>query len=383
MIFYKRIVVAEYERGLLIKNRSIRKVLEPGIYRLLDPLGRMQVQIYDLTEAEFKFDKLDYLIKQKPVLVERYFQVVELNAFEVGLVYKNGQVDGVLEPGARQLYWKGPVDIKVEVIDIKQDFAVARDKLKLLTRARNSKLVKQLAQFLYVAEVDENFAGLLIVDGELVGRLNPGVYAYWKFNRSIKVEQEDLRVQTMEVTGQEILTNDKVTLRINLAATYQVADPVKVRSTIKDWSDFLYRELQFGLRQAVGARTLDTLLSNKGELDRAVYDYVRARVVENGIEVRGVGIKDVILPGEMKDILNQVVQAEKVAEANVIKRREETAATRSLLNTARLMEENPILLRLKELETLEKVTEKVDRLTVFGGLDGVLKDTVKINVSGA
>lgn len=383
MIFYKRIVVAEYERGLLIKNRSIRKVLEPGIYRLLDPLGRMQVQIYDLSEAEFKFDKLDYLIKQKPVLVERYFQVVELNAFEVGLVYKNGQLDGVLEPGARQLYWKGPVDIKVEVIDIKQDFAVARDKLKLLTRARNSKLVKQLTQFLYVAEVDENFAGLLIVDGELVGRLNPGVYAYWKFNRNIKVEQEDLRVQTMEVTGQEILTKDKVTLRINLAATYQVADPVKVRSTIKDWSDFLYRELQFGLRQAVGTRTLDTLLSNKGELDRAVYDYVRARVVENGIELRGVGIKDVILPGEMKDILNQVVQAEKVAEANVIKRREETAATRSLLNTARLMEENPILLRLKELETLEKVTEKVDRLTVFGGLDGVLKDTIKINVSGA
>jgi len=59
---------------------------------------------------------------------------------------------------------------------------------------------------------------------------------------------------------------------------------------------------------------------------------------------------------------------------------EETAATRSLLNTARLMEENPTLLRLKELETLEKVTEKVDKLTVFGGLDGVLKDVVRIQV---
>jgi regulator of protease activity HflC (stomatin/prohibitin superfamily) len=82
----------------------------------------------------------------------------------------------------------------------------------------------------------------------------------------------------------------------------------------------------------------------------------------------------------MKEILNQVVQAEKAAQANVIKRREETAATRSLLNTAKLMDENPTLLRLKELETLEKVTDKVDRLTVFGGLDGVLKDTVKIMV---
>jgi regulator of protease activity HflC (stomatin/prohibitin superfamily) len=93
-----------------------------------------------------------------------------------------------------------------------------------------------------------------------------------------------------------------------------------------------------------------------------------------------VGVKDIILPGDMKEILNRVVETEKAAQANVIKRREETAAARSLLNTARLMDENPTLMRLKELEVLEKVTEKVDKLTVFGGLDGVLNDTVRINV---
>lgn len=103
-------------------------------------------------------------------------------------------------------------------------------------------------------------------------------------------------------------------------------------------------------------------------------------MTNQGIELRNVGVKDVILPGDMKDILNQVVEAEKASQANIIKRLEETAATRSLLNTARLMEQNPTLLRLKELEVLEKVTEKVDRLTVFGGLEGVLKDTVKIMV---
>lgn len=382
MIFYKRIVVAEYERALLIKNRSVKRVLEPGVYRFIDPLFRIEVQIYDLNEPEFVFDKLDYLIKQKPDLVKKYFQLVELGEFQIGLIYKNGRLDSVLEPGTRQLYWKGPVDVKVEVINIQDEFAVSKDKLKLLTRARNSKLAKQLTQYLYIAEVDDNYAGLLIVDGELVEQLQPGVYAYWKFNRNIRVEQEDLRVQTMEVSGQEILSKDKVTLRINLAVTYQIADLVKARSTAKDWIEYLYRELQFGLRQAVGTRSLDTLLSNKGEVDRAIYDFVRTQVVDNGIEVRSVGIKDLILPGEMKDILNQVVEAEKVAQANVIKRREETAATRSLLNTAKLMDENPTLLRLKELETLEKVTEKVDRLTVFGGLDGVLQDTVKINVRG-
>lgn len=97
-----------------------------------------------------------------------------------------------------------------------------------------------------------------------------------------------------------------------------------------------------------------------------------------GLEVDSVGVKDIILPGEMKVILAKVVEAEKAALANVIRRREETAATRSLLNTARVMEDNPTALRLKELETLEKVTEKIDKISVFGGLDAVLKDLVKI-----
>lgn len=92
----------------------------------------------------------------------------------------------------------------------------------------------------------------------------------------------------------------------------------------------------------------------------------------------GVGVKDVILPGEMRDILNGVVQAEKLAQANVIRRREEANATRSLLNTAKLVEQSPVLMRLKELEALEKVTEKIGQLTVFGGLDGVLKQLVTL-----
>jgi regulator of protease activity HflC (stomatin/prohibitin superfamily) len=232
----------------------------------------------------------------------------------------------------------------------------------------------------YAIEVPDANIGLLIVDGEFKHTLQPGFYAYWKFNRSVKVDLLDLRLQSMEVSGQEILTRDKVSLRINLTASYRVTEVVKARQDLADYTDYLYRELQFALREAVGARSLDSLLGEKGELDRAIANTVRDRAGAHGIEVRSVGIKDVILPGDMKEILNKVVEAEKVAQANLIKRREETAATRSLLNTAKLTEENPTLLRLKELETLEKVTEKIDKLTVFGGLDGVLKDMVRINV---
>lgn len=210
--------------------------------------------------------------------------------------------------------------------------------------------------------------------------LTPGLYAYWKFNRKVTVEQVDLRLQAMDVQGQEILTRDKVTLRVNLTAQYKVADVVQARTDLAHFAEHLYRELQFALRQAVSARNLDTLLGNKGELDKEIHDTVRQKVLAHGLDVQSVGVKDVILPGDMKEILNRVVETEKAAQANVIKRREETAAARSLLNTARLMDENPTLMRLKELEVLEKVTEKVDRLTVFGGLDGVLKDTVRVQV---
>lgn len=306
--------------------------------------------------------------------------MIELGDREVGLVYRNGKLVDVLAPATRRLYWRGPVEVRVDVVPIDNDYEVPKDKIDLIARARSAELLRAVTNTVYVAEVDDEFVGLLFVDGELVKTLPPGLYAYWKFNRSIKVEQIDRRVQTMEVQGQEILTKDKVSLRVNLSAAYKVVDPVKARRAVADFTGYLYRALQFALREVIGTRTLDGLLANKDALDGKVFEAVRGKMDEIGLVVESVGIKDVILPGEMKDILNQVVQAEKAAQANVIKRREETAATRSLLNTARLMSDNPTLLRLKELEALEKVTEKVDKLTVFGGLDGVMQDVVKLNV---
>jgi regulator of protease activity HflC (stomatin/prohibitin superfamily) len=381
MFGLKRIVIAQHERGVYLKDRSIVKILEPGIYRVFDLLGRVAVEVHNLTIAEFNHPYQDVLVKENRDLVDKFFQLIELGEYEVGLAYKNGKLNGVLAPGTRQLYWKGPVDVKVEVLNIEQDFAVPKAKTGLIANARMDAMPREVINYVYISEVADNHVGLLIVDGELVQSLKPGLYVYWKFNRNVKVEQAELRMQVMEVQGQEILTKDKVSLRVNLAAQYQVTDPVIARNKLVNVTDYVYRELQFSLRQAVGTRTLDTLLGDKEELDKVIFKAVKEKITGFGVEVRSVGVKDVILPGDMKDILNKVVEAEKVAQANVIKRREETAATRSLLNTARMMDDNPTLMRLKELEVLEKVTEKVDKLTVFGGLEGVLKDTVQIKVN--
>lgn len=193
------------------------------------------------------------------------------------------------------------------------------------------------------------------------------------------IEAIDLRSQNIEVSGQEILSKDKVPLRLNLTAGFRIQDALKAKNGLADISGFLYKELQFALRAAVGEQTLDSLLEDKGAIDRSIAEYIRAKTIDYGIEFDSVGVKDIILPGEIKTILSKVVEAEKAAQANVVRRREETAATRSMLNTARVMEDNPVALRLKELEVLERIAEKIDKIQVNGGLDNILTDLIRIS----
>lgn len=229
-----------------------------------------------------------------------------------------------------------------------------------------------------LAQVPAYHVGMLKIDGKIARLLEPGVAAFWRFARDVAVELVDLRLQALEVGGQEILTRDKVALRLNLSATWCYADVLHAFGQLQKPVEHLYRELQFALRAAVGTRSLDELLEDKQAIDDVVIAQVRTRLAQSGVDVRSVGVKDIVLPGDMKTILAQVVEAEKSAQANVIRRREETAATRSLLNTAKVMEENPTALRLKELETLERVAERIDRISVFGGLDQVLNGLVSI-----
>ena len=379
MFGFKRARIAQHERGVVFKSRNFEAILEPGTYWMFDPLWRIEVQVCDLAVPEFEHPRCDAMLKEARALMERHFQIVEIGDREVGVVYKRGNVAALLAPGRRQLYWRGLVDVRVERYDLAASYALPKSLATLLIGARGT-LAAQVVEMVSAVEVPDTAVGLLIVSGELERVLEPGLSAFWKPQRTLKTELVDRRVQTLEVQGQEILTRDKVSLRVNLTALWQVLDAVRARAVVANIADSVYKELQFALRAAVGSRTLDELLGDKGVLDREISEVVASRLDGQGMFVKSVGVKDVILPGEMKTILNQVVEAEKRAQANLIQRREETAATRALLNTARLMEGNPTLLRLKELETLEKVTAKIDKLTVFGGLEGVMKDMVRIQL---
>ncbi|MEP7157384.1 MAG: slipin family protein [Betaproteobacteria bacterium] len=372
---FKKIYVKKDERALLFKRGDFVKILAAGEHKFFDPFKRVTVEVFPLSTPQFEHRLADYLLKAEPEVAKREFHVVELGATEVGLRYENGVLVELLAPNTRRLYFKGYIDLKFEVISIADEYAVPAT---LVAQLFTGRAKVSGVDGVFAVQVPQYHVAVLYVDGKVAKLLDPGISAFFKFTRELKADIVDLRLQVLEVAGQEILTRDKVSLRVNLSAGYRITDVLQAFSKQAKPLDYLYKELQFGLRAAVGTRTLDELLENKHVIDDVVNDHIKRRVAGYGLEVESVGVKDIILPGEMKLILAKVVEAEKAAQANVIRRREETAATRSLLNTAKVMEGNPVALRLKELETLERVTEKIDKISVFGGLDGVLKDLVKI-----
>lgn len=366
---HRRLTLTETQRMLVLRNGVIDTILGPGKHRL--PRKDVLTEMHDLESLYFVSPYERALMQNRPDLTAEHLIEYRAGTDEVLVLLRDGVPVAALMPEARVLVWKTVGPWKTERHPLTETMVIPNAVAQRLVRAG---LRLNLTQ----VEVAEGHTGLLTVDGVLVDQLAPGAHAFWKTGRNVVIKQIDLRHRTHEVTGQEILTKDRVTIRVNLSAEFRVVDPVKAVGTVKDFDQALHRALQLAFRKTLGAMTLDRLLAEKVNVDSEAAERVRAQMAGIGLEVGEIALKDVILPGEMREILTAVVAAEKQAEANVIRRREETNATRSLLNTAKVMAENPVMLRLKELEALETIAGKVERLTVHNGTEGLMSDLVKL-----
>jgi regulator of protease activity HflC (stomatin/prohibitin superfamily) len=370
-ILRKQVTVPEGERALVHVNGKLDCILQPGRHQI-STFGRdVKVESLSLAQRVLAPAVAETLIQSRPDLVSEHFIEVRTEAGQVAVVSRDGQHYAIQKPATRLLYWKAVGPWTVEVIDTSTSLIVADKLASIILAAGGSPMVKRVT-------IEDGQVGLVTVDGALLQTIVAGSHSFWTVGPVVNVKIVDTREHALDVTGQEILTRDKVSLRVNLVAKYRVADPVKAVTSVKDFSDALYRALQHAFRQSLSAKSLDDILSRKGEVDGEAAQTVRVDMAKIGLEVGDIAIKDVVLPGDMRDILNKVVSAEKEAEAQVIRRREETNATRSLLNTARVMAENPVMLRLKELEALEKIADKVQSLTVHNGTKGLLEDLVSL-----
>ena len=351
----RRITVNAYEKALVFKNGKLMDVLSEGRHWLMG--WKYRIQKYDVTELFYHELELDLLLKNEKF--ESMVNVMLVNDSEIMLQYKDGNLNKVLTPG-RYCYWKEGLGYTYDIIDLNSVEVSPDIKRKVLH-------LPQVSRYLTVHVVESYEKGLLYIDGKLEKQIRPGVYYFWKGDKPVIIKKVDLRTQQVEISGQELLTKDKAAIRLNVLASYKVNDVVKAVDETKDYARQIYTLIQLGVREYVGRYTLDELLANKTAAGPYILEYVSAKAKDMGVKIESCGIRDIILPGDVKEIMNQVLIAEKKAQANVIMRREETASTRSLLNTAKLMEDNEMLFRLKEMEYIEKISEKIGEITVNGG----------------
>jgi regulator of protease activity HflC (stomatin/prohibitin superfamily) len=358
----KRLVVNTYQVGLVFKKGAYKRTLKEGSHWLWGP---QKAEIFEVTRPFMPAYELNILLRDSDLAESLH--VVEVKDHEIVLQYENGLLKQVLTPG-RYAFWKAVIDYRFVRADLsKIGITEDIDRLTLL-----SKLV---VPYVRSSSVENFERALLFIDGKYSAILESGVYYWWKNNMAIHVGKVDTRRQQLEINGQEILTRDKAALRINAWAQFQVVDIEKALLRNKEYEKQLYVSFQLAIREYVGGLLFDEILEKKDQLVPFILDRVSLAAEPLGITVTGFGIRDIILPGDVKEIMNQVLVAEKKAQANIVMRREETASTRSLLNTAKLMEDNPMLFKLKEMEYVEKIAEKINSISVSG--NGVLIDQLR------
>lgn len=363
---------------LFVDNQFVQIIPPKSVFGMCEFKHKLILGKFKLQDSRIN-DVLAASIEQNaPAQMAQFCVQMQVGANQAGLRFEDDLLVEILPPGTKRLYWQNNCKQHMQTIELSDGYQLSEQMVQQLLQPKLRQKEVQGDSSVLIAQIPAYHLGVLKVNGKVEKLLDAGITAYWRFNREISVDIVDTRLQTKEISGQEILTRDKVNLRINLVANWYYTDVLTAYAKTAQPSELLYRQLQFALREAIGTRTLDELLENKTVIDEVINAHMQTNMAGYGIETASVGVKDIILPGDMKTILAQVVEAEKAAQANVIRRREETSATRSLLNTARVMENNPVALRLKEMETLERIAERIDKISVVGGLDQILHGLINI-----
>jgi len=364
------IIIRESERGFLFKNGIFQRMIAPGKHKIWSFLGESFIKV--ISDGRLDFPEMSLPILRKDPEFEKCVALIDVPDDRLAIHYVDGRISGTLRPGT-YAFWNIEKKNTFETIDI----TIPEDAAQLPV----SYFMAYIPAVYYTKlDVGEGEVGLLFYNGVYQRTLNAGQYYYWNYHTKVTMHNIDMRIKQLDISGQEILTADKVSLRVNFICTYQVTDPVSIVTRLKDYKTQLHVLVQLILREFTGKYRFDELLRQKESIGGFVLEKLRERESEFFIKFSDAGIKDIILPGEIRDIMNTVLIAEKSAQASVITRREETAATKSLLDTARLMDENTTLYKLKELEYLERICERVGSISVDtgGGILSNLRELIAV-----
>lgn len=345
-----RVVVAPSERVAIFINQRFVRLLQPGVHQVWHGLASFDVVRLDTSVLVERVEPGDPV----PVEVEGAEALI-VRANEQVIIWVEGRLRAALQPGRFRL-WTSVAEIRVERIDIlaKPVAIPASDRLDALSPKRFNEAVASARQ-----------AVVLLEDGSPVEALPPGRYRAWESGPWSFVEVS-LELEQVELAVQDVMTADEVPVRVRPTVTYRVTDALAYAAETLG-VDAVYTAVQLGLREIVGVRGLEAILSDRQALSEALLARARAHLPGLGLEIVSASVKDITLSADVKAILSQVAVARKEAEALAIRRREEVASTRQQLNTAKVLASNPVLMRLKELEVMAELAGRIDKLVVVGG----------------
>jgi regulator of protease activity HflC (stomatin/prohibitin superfamily) len=344
------------ERVVVLKNGLPVRALGPGKHRMLG---------FGISVLRWATDTLVFEAAPavRAVLPAAWFAEVRLGDHERAVLYRDGKPQVFLRPGVHR-YWVLDPSVELRRFSLEEPMPEMTSELRMVVPA------SEYAE----AIVEAHERGLHYVRGRLLGVLEPGQATLWTSpSAPVLLRKVDMRQSELVINGQELISRDKVSLRLTLAAEYAISDAARAATAVTSVRDALYLMVQLAARGYVAGVTLDEVLEGRDAFTRYLEDEVVPKARSIGVRVERVGVKDVVLPGEMKALLNRVIEAEKEAAANVILRREETQAVRQLSNTARMMAEQPVLMRLKEMETMKEIATQIREVRVVVGAEGMTK----------
>ncbi|MGE5133329.1 MAG: slipin family protein [Gemmatimonadota bacterium] len=239
--------------------------------------------------------------------------------------------------------------------------------------------------------------GLRYQDGRLTGVLEAGRYEMPERQQGrfggrrpvVEIVLVDMRERELTIKGQEILTADKVAIRVSILTQFQVVDPVAAVEKVVSYEDRLYSDVQLAARRALASMTLEQILTSRNQLSEDILSDVTDAAASYGVKVLRADVKDLIFPGNLQEIMNRVLTAERLSQAQLVEARTkaereaiearsksevermaaqsqaavqgiraeaDAAALRVQADAAAAYAGNPALLRVRELETLSRLS---------------------------
>lgn len=193
--------------------------------------------------------------------------------------------------------------------------------------------------------------GLMFTLGKFTGIKQPGLRLIIPiFQRMVRV---DMRIRTLDVMKQQIMTKDNVPVHVNAAIFFKVANPEQAIIKVQDYAYAITQYGQTALRDVIGGKTLDTLLVERQEIGDAIKKLVDRETDGWGLEVIGIKLQDIEVPDDLKRIMSRQAAAEREKRANIIKSEGDKEAAKNLADAARMMDKAKGAMQLRTLQTLD------------------------------